>query len=203
MVQDQYDCGEAKSRPYALEVITGPATEPATIGEMRAHLRMQDDSPDSTELTDIWIPAARELIEKSFDLRFISQTVRMYVDSFPMDRYFEIPLSPVTAVSWVKYLDGNGAEQTLDPSVYSVDVKRRVARVCLKPFYFWPFTQVELNAVRVQFVVGWANRTAMPATMRAALLWQARSMYDGEAELSSDAERLVMLNWTGSLDVKT
>lgn len=208
---------DSRSQQYGLVVVTGPETEPVTIDQLRAHLRLAEDSPDLAEVESTWLPAARETIEKANDLRFISQTVRLTVDRFPLPScvpletypvvpaasWFEIPLRPVTAVNSIKYLDLEGVERTLSTSAYTVDVTRKTARVVLNQGYSWPSAKAAPGAIRVEFVAGWADVDALPATLRAAILWQTRSMFDGETELTADVERLVALHWNGGLDAKT
>jgi uncharacterized phiE125 gp8 family phage protein len=200
------------SQQYALEVVTGPTDEPVGLADLRAHLRLAA-SIDDDEISRVWIPAARELIEKTTGLRLMSQTLKMSLDRFPIrgaavrDQWlpcgFELPVHPVASVSSVKYLDPDEVEQTLSTSAYTADVNRRLARVVLNQGYTWPAAKAVANAVRVTFVAGWSSRAAVPASLRAAVMLQSRALYDGETDLTETVERLVNLNWSGSLDAST
>lgn len=222
----EVDLSEQHSQLYALELVTAPTEEPCTLGELRSSLRLTQ-TQDDTEIASIWVPAARALIEKSLGVRLVTQTWRVYFDHFPaawglglataIDRVFdssnvlgmpviwsELPIGPVQSVTSIKYLDLNGVEQTLSPSVYSTDTKRPMARICLNTGQVFPATQMGVpNTVRVQFVCGYGARQALPQNLRAAVMLQAKAMYEGEDELTETVKRLAGLEWSGSLDVKT
>jgi uncharacterized phiE125 gp8 family phage protein len=202
---------QEQSQQYGLKLITAATEEPVTLGEMRSRLRMSAVA-DDTELVNIWVPAARTLIEKEIGVRFLTQTWQLSLDRFRVDlddesdgvRYFEIPIRPVTAVSWVKYYDTDNTQQTLSTSYYDVDMARDVCRIALKQGYSWPSVRAgKPGAVTVQFVVGYASRAALPQTLRAAIMLQAEAMFDGEEALLPTVERLLAIEWSGSLDAKT
>lgn len=195
---------------YALELVSAPASEPVTLGELRSHLKLSQTG-DDTEIANIWVPAARRLIEQSYNLRLVTQTWKAYFDRFPCFvgdgydlSYSELPLGPVQSVTNIKYLDTAGAEQTLATSVYHADCKRPLARLLLKSGQGWPSISPSTpNAVYVTFVCGYGTRQQLPANLRAAVMLQARAMFDGETELDATVKSLVALEWSGALSIAT
>ncbi len=210
------------SQQYSLELVTAPVEEPVTLGEMRSHLRLTQNQ-DDTEISSIWVPAARRLIENQLGLRMVTQTWKVYTDMFPYYPigpylpgtnydgmsayrliYSEIPIGPVQSVTSIKYLDTSSVEQTLATSVYHADVKRPLCRILLKSGQVWPaLAPATPNSVYIQFVCGYGPRQLVPQNLRAAVMLQARAMYDGEEDLIEPVKRLVGLEWSGSLDAKT
>lgn len=81
------------------------------------------------------------------------------------------------SVAWVKYIDASGVEQTLDPSVYSVDAASAPGSVRLAHGKSWPDVRQQWDAVRVQFTVGWDDYD-VPEPIRQAVLILAAHMYE-------------------------
>lgn len=61
--------------------IAGPAVEPITLSEAKAHLRVTDTVEDA--LISNLIKAAREEVEQATGLALITQEWRLYLDSWP------------------------------------------------------------------------------------------------------------------------
>ena len=89
------------------QVIT-PPTEPVTLADARLHLRVTDTAEDA--LIGVWITAAREACEHYTQRSIGSQTLELRLDEFP-DGAIDLPRSPVTAITSLKYIDTNGTEQ--------------------------------------------------------------------------------------------
>lgn len=130
----------------AVRLVTAPGTEPITLTEAKAHLRLEE-SFDDTTVTAL-IVAARQYIEKVCWRGLISQTWELSLPSFRgidkfeelqpyvagtpqpypfqsnrVQPYLELPkghLAETPAVSIV-YLDVNGASQTLSALNYVVE----------------------------------------------------------------------------------
>jgi len=138
-----------------IQLITGAAA-PLTAAQLRLHCSIApDDSSFDPLLTD-YIAGANGLIEEMTGRAFGAQTWKLALDAFPD----EILLSrgPVTGVTWVKYYDAAGTEQTLDASTkYLVDLISDPARLVPAPDQVWPIAQVRANAVTVQFVTGYVS----------------------------------------------
>jgi hypothetical protein len=122
---------------YSLVVVTPPASEPITVDEAKLHLRVTADA-DNEYITNL-ITVAREYLEKIENRAFITQTLRMQLDSFPdlpnATLKFFIPTysvesylaraislmsgplrlfrSPLISVTSIRYRDQNGTLQTL------------------------------------------------------------------------------------------
>jgi uncharacterized phiE125 gp8 family phage protein len=77
----------------------------------------------------------------------------------------KIPLPPLQTVESVMYDDGEGIEQTLATSEYTVDNVKQPG--WLVPTTSWPATFDAVNSVRVRFVAGYAPGSGSPADLAA------------------------------------
>lgn len=153
------------------KVIT-PPTEPVTLADARLHLRVTDTSEDT--LIASLTTAAREYCEHYLQRSIGSQTLELALDEFP-DGAIDLPRSPVTAITSLKYIDTNGTEQTLAPSAYTLDTFSHTSWVIRAYGTEWPETLDAANVVRVVYVAGAATP---PATVKAAMLLTIGHLYE-------------------------
>ncbi len=149
-------------------VTAAPAEEPVSLAQARAQLQIEaDDSDFDTELA-IYIPAARQYVEAYTGLKLVTQTVDLRCSCFA--DLGRLPLAPVASITSVKYLDTEGAEQTLDPSVWEAClVPALEPRIRLKVGQTWPTRRPVDDAVRVVAVAGYGAAAAVPAPIVLAM----------------------------------
>lgn len=179
---------------YSLTTAVEPTVEPITLAEARLHLKIDDDITVEDALILGWIRAARDLIENYCRRSFVSRTLVLRLDCF----YDEIrlPRGPVRSVSSVKYVDGNGAEQTVSGSLYQADVYSVPARIRLVSGATWPTPKMaHMNAVLVTYVAGYENVNAIPKSAREAikllLTHMERNRGDANVELPAAVKFLL------------
>jgi uncharacterized phiE125 gp8 family phage protein len=129
--------------------ITAPASYPVTVDEAKANGRIEYTAEDT--LITGYIAAATAYAERYTGRVFVSQTWELVMDEFP-DSEITVDLGPIVSVTSIKYLDGDGVEQTIDAADYTVDTASASGRIA--PVDSWPAAKEVLNAVRVRFVVG-------------------------------------------------
>lgn len=165
----------------SLKLITGPASEPVSLAEAKAQLRV-DASDDDLLITSL-VSAAREHVEMVTRRALFTQTWEVRFDAWPATP-FRLPLAPLQSVASIKYLDEAGSEFTVATSVYGVDINSEPGRVYLKPNQNWPSAALyPYEAVRIQFVAGWSTTAAVPATIRAALLLAVGHLYENREQV--------------------
>jgi uncharacterized phiE125 gp8 family phage protein len=165
------------------ELVTPPASEPVTLAEAKAHLRV--DIPDDDAAITALITAARQRAETITNRSLITQTWRAWLDGFPssLDRRgqpsFRLGRGPVASVSSVKYIDTAGALQTLSPSAYVLDNKAQLGQHTVRPAYgsSWPATRDELDSVQVEYVAGFGAANAVPEPIKTAMLQYVAHWY--------------------------
>lgn len=158
---------------YASELLSGPASEPITLREARDACDISDNFRDS-ELS-LWITEARKIVEHDSRLSLVNQSFAMYLHSFPSRSFFELPVSPLSSVTSITYLDTAGSSQTLSTDVYKIDTARKPPRVWLKHNQTWPATYTEANAVTVTYVAGHGATSAdVPEMAKQAIKFVVR-----------------------------
>ena len=161
----------------ALKLITAPATEPVTTSEAKSHLRV-DTTADDT-LIGTLITAARQHVENHLRRALITQTWELVTDAFPVGDVIRLPLPPLVSVTSIKYTDEDGNESTLSSAAYVVDTDSTKGRVVLKSGETWPSdTLAAANGVRVRYVAGYGEASAVPRPIRQAILLLIGTLYE-------------------------
>ena len=180
-----------------LRVITAPASEPVTLAEAKAQLRVDDANSDT--LITALIVMVREQAEAETGRLLLLQTWEKTLDNFP-DAIF-LPNAPIVSITSVKYLDIDGAEQTLTGASYQLDASSDFTGAWLVPAYgyAWPDIHKDINAVKVRFLAGYANAAAVPQSIKQWMLLHLGNAFENrEAALDRKLEPLPFL--AGLLD---
>ena len=161
--------------------VTAPSGDIVTLGEAKAHLRV--DFADDDDLIGGLIEAAIGAIDgpKGVGVCLLTQQWRLSLDGLPctgswwrrepsMRRSIEIPLSPVISVDEITYLDLGGVRQTLDASLYVYDLDAKPLRIERAFGQVWPQARHQPGSVKVTFTAGFGeDATGIPADLKAAM----------------------------------
>jgi uncharacterized phiE125 gp8 family phage protein len=158
----------------SLRLASFPAEEPVTLQEARAHLRLESGEDDY--LSGL-IAAARRHCESFQGRAYVTQTWDFYLDSFP-GGCIKVSLPPLQSVTFVKYKDGSGVLQTMDPSEYVVDAFSEPGLIFCAYGKSWPSTYPEVNAVQVRFVAGYGAAVDIPPEVKQAILLKVADLYE-------------------------
>jgi uncharacterized phiE125 gp8 family phage protein len=166
-----------------IQIVTPPASEPLTLAEVKEFLRV-DHSDDDVTLA-IFITAARQLCESYTRMALLPTTFEEFFDDFPQysgDYKDEIRLSrsPVSAVTYVKYIDGNETTITANAADYKIDTISRPARI--SPDNGWFGTYETINAVFVRYVAGFADAASVPAPLKHGMMLVIGDMYENRTD---------------------
>jgi len=182
----------------ALKLISPPASEPITLVEAKAHLRVTDSDNDT--LITALIKAARANAEGFMGRALVDQTWELYLDSFPtysvnVNSYcnvtstapgalaIEVPLPPLIQVTQIAYDDANGDEQIIASGSYYVDNVSEPGWVVPSGISQWPTPINAINSVRVRFRAGYLTNdspadTFVPEDIKAAIKLILGSLYE-------------------------
>jgi len=197
-----------------LVIHTEPASEPITLAEAKAYLRV-DSSGDDALITSL-IVSARKLCEEHMQRAIMSQTLQLFLDNLddidnPLwegmrtgpylnyyKNYIDLPMPPVTSVTHVKTYDDEDTATTFSSSNYYVDSAKQPARIVLRTGETFPTALRVANAIEVQYVVGYASANAVPEPIKFAIyqvltyLYEHRGdMYEGKTSLPATATKLL------------
>lgn len=128
-----------------------PGAEPVTTADAKAFARV--DVSDDDALIDGLIKSAREFVEGYIHRALITQTLEYRRRGF--ESYIPLPMPPLQSVGSVKYTDPDGVQQTLDTSIYTIDVNAVPGAIRLAHGQSWPSLRNEANNVLITYTCGY------------------------------------------------
>lgn len=151
--------------------ITGPAEEPVSLPQARAHLHVDDDNTAADTQIEEMVAAAREAAEHEMGRKILRQTWDFVLDAFPCaGAAIRLPGDLVKAHSIVhiKYLDTAGLVQIVDPLAYALDPHSLPGYIFPAVGASWPGDVADsANAVSVRMSVGeWERAADVPAAIK-------------------------------------
>lgn len=169
-----------------VSVAMKPTGELITLAKLKARLRI--DHPDDDALLTDLLAGAVALIDgpNGIGYAMMRQTWRLSLDRFPSG--IVLPGAPVKSVVSIKYLDADGAEQTLAEESYRVDADREPARV--EPAYglAWPATRNVSGAVKVDYLVGEESAADVSPALIDAVCMIVAHRYENREAVAMDKQ---------------
>lgn len=168
----------------------GPAVEPVTVAEAKAHLRIDGTADDV--LIGSLILTSRLHLESVLSLGFVTQSWTLFLDRWPKTPIIEIPMAPLLSVNAVRVKNASGAGEVQPAANYFTDLATRPGRL------IWniapqPSPGVRANGVEIDFTVGFgALASSVPAPLRHAILLLVAHWYEHRdpIEIGSEAARI-------------
>jgi hypothetical protein len=169
--------------------LTLPTAEPITLAYAKNYLRLDPTMIlDDTLITNL-IQAAREHAERITCRALARRTFRMVLDSMPYftdtiqsqlayppsyyslprwsstlwnySQMIKLPFAPVISVQQMRYIDNNGASQTLNQDTdFVLDRQSEPARIFPIPGSYWPSNFYVANSCIIDFTAGFTNNLA-------------------------------------------
>lgn len=143
-----------------LTLVTPPTCEPVTLADLEGQTRLQGLLSAESGTVELMISAVREAAEGVTNRALITQVWELTLDGFPSGRNaIRLPMPPLQSVQFIKYIDVNGVEQTLDELAYRVIVESspNCNNGYIIPIYglTWPDTQDDVAVVTIRFTCGY------------------------------------------------
>ena len=156
----------------SLIILSPPASEPVSLDEMKAHLRVAHNDEDA--LIASLTVAARQTVEARAGLALISQHWRLTLDT-PPDEIFFLPLSPVASVDEISVINKSGDPEIIDVNLYEASAATigRVRRAGI-----WPRSGVRVDGYRIDFTAGWPDASEVPAALKQAIKLLAAQFFE-------------------------
>ena len=187
-----------------LKLVTAPATEPVTLAEAKAHLRVT--ASDEETLITALIVSARQAAEEFTRRAFITQTWDYALDASGLGAggdygegwsegiearslkdAIEVPRPPLISVTSVKSYDTSNVEAVFSSSNYFVDTLSEPGRIALNLGQVWPTNLRAANALIVRFNAGYGAASAVPQKIKDAILRHVAHLFENR-EGSGDVQ---------------
>ncbi|MBX9592496.1 MAG: head-tail connector protein [Hyphomonadaceae bacterium] len=160
-----------------LVLTSGPAVEPVSLAEAKAHLRV-DGTAEDTLIASL-IVTSRLHVEAVMGLALVTQGWAYFLDAWARGRALELPLRPVRSITAVRLYDENAVATTLAPASYVLDGAGTPARLVRQGARLWPKPGRTANGIEVAFTAGYGDAAAdVPAPIRQALLLLIAHWYE-------------------------
>lgn len=160
-----------------LILMSGPAVEPVSLSEAKAHCRVDSDAEDT--LMSSLILAARLYIEQMLDIALISQDWSLYLDQWPDGAHVELPLAPLMSLQSIRTYNAADEAITVDPADYNIDTASRRPRIAFNTGVSRPVPGRPVNGIEIVFTAGYgAAADDVPMPIRQALKMLVAHWYE-------------------------
>lgn len=160
-------------------VVTAPADTPVSLAEVKAHLRVDDDTEDA--LVTAMIAGAVGTAEFYLGRSLITQTLRLAFDRWPEEaagpwsagpRIIDLARPPVQSIAAVTVYDEDDQATVVDTDVYRLaNGSNDRARLVLRQGQSWPTGVRATDAVEIDYLAGYGDAgTDVPEPIRQGLL---------------------------------
>ena len=164
-----------------------PATEPISLAEAKAHLRLTP-SDDDAYITKL-IKTARQSIEAQTGLGLISQGWSVFLDNWPEQGVIELPLAPVLDIADIKVYGDDDTFAIIDPAHYYEDKVSRPARIILRGSRSWAAPGRVANGIEILLTIGF---TSVPEPLREAILQLVGHWHETRGDETVDEKPLAL-----------
>ena len=159
-----------------LVLTSGPALEPVTIADAKAHVRLDGSSEDA--LIASLILTSRLHIEAALGFGLITQSWTLLLDAWPDNGTVVFPIKPVLSIVSARVLSATGASIVLAASDYLLDGAGLVPRF-VRAGAGWPPPGKAANGIEISFTAGFGPAaTDVPSPIRHALLLLVAHWYE-------------------------
>jgi len=174
--------------------IAEPMSEPLTLEEVKAHLRVLHMSEDDY-ITGL-IRTAREMAEEDTKRSLLQQGWRLLLDRVPSvweDEWWdgvrdgaisqseasaiELPRPPLQTVTHIKTYNDADVATVFAASNYFVETASDPGRIALRRSGVWPYADRQTSGFEIQFVAGYANAATVPSPIKHGMMLLIAELY--------------------------
>ena len=173
-----------------LVLLSGPAVEPVSLAESKAHLRVDHASEDA--LIASLVLTSRLHIEAAFGLALVTQTWRLVRDAWPDGDRIDLPLGPLQAIEAVRVATAPATITVLPAADYEVDGVGSPPRLVAVGQRF-PASTRKTGGIEIDMRVGYGDAAAdVPEPIRQAILMLVAHWYEHRdpIEIGTPATRI-------------
>ncbi len=167
---------------------TDAATEPVTLAEVKAQLRI--DGTDYDAILTPLIKTARQIAEKITGRDFINKTWKAFLNRFPCgdDIGILIEKSKLQSITSIKYYIDT-VQTTLSSANYYKTEDADYSSVWLVDGQSFPDSDSRKQAIEIIFVSGYGATAAdVPQALKTALLSMITALYENAGDCSEGSD---------------
>jgi len=171
---------------------TPPASEPISLSEVKAHVRV-DSTDDDTLLTGLIAAAVAHLDGQGVLGRaMITQSWSQWVSQSP--GVVRLTVGPFQSLTSVEYYDVDNALQTGTLTDFEIRLDGDFVLVKPKEDHVWPHAYIRQDAIKITYVAGFGDAAAdVPQSVRQAMLLMIGHWYENrEAVAEGNFKELPM-----------
>lgn len=173
-----------------LVLTSGPVSEPVTVAEAKAHLRIDGSAEDA--LFASLIVTSRLHIEAALGLALVTQSWQLRLDAWPPDASVDIPLRPLQSILAIRVRDTAGIAALVPAETYQVDLVSAPPRI-FPVGVTWPAPGLRRAGIEIDLTAGYGSAADnVPAPIRQALLMLVAHWYEHRdpVEIGSSEARI-------------
>ena len=158
-------------------------TEPVSLAEAKAQVRVSDPSEDS--LLNGLIAAARAFVEDLTGVILMQRQMVEVSDDFgPWGGTCDLRAWPIVSIDAVSYLDRSNVGQTLPSISYVANLDARPVRISMARGAMWPWTEFASDTVSITVTAGFSD-AAVPPPLKQAILLLIGHWYDNRSAVEA------------------
>ncbi|WP_157778421.1 head-tail connector protein [Massilia violaceinigra] len=158
----------------AIRLVAPPVAMAVSMVDARAAARANGNDQDAE--IEIRVRAVTAEAEHFTGQSIINRTYEVTLPGFA--EQIALPSSPLAEVVSLKYLDADGATQTLGAGAYVVDLKILPGFVARAPGTSWPATKDHPQAVTLTVVCGYGpDETTTPPAFKGYIVAKVREFF--------------------------
>ena len=158
-------------------LLSGPAVEPISLAEAKAHMRV--DTPSEDTLIQSLVMASRLHIEAALDLALVTQSWRCHRDTWSRSHALALPMRPIQSISSVKIYAADDSHITYGADDFILDGNANPARVVWRGHTTPPKSGRIANGIEIDLVAGFGDAASdVPQSIRQALLLLIAHWYE-------------------------
>ncbi len=170
----------------ALKLLSGPAQEPVSLAEAKAHVKV--DHADEDTLIASLITAARIHVETTLSRLLITQSWAWFLDEWPeagATDHLVFPVSPIAAVDGVTIYQADDSSSSWGSQNYFADLVSDPPRLYRRAGKSWPKPGRVANGIEIRFTGGYgSDGAAVPMPLRQAILLLVAHWYERREPVS-------------------
>lgn len=162
-----------------------PDTEPVSLEDAKAHLRITHDADD--DAIAALIKTARQICEEHTGLALITRDCRLYLDQWPKHA-LSLPKPPLVHVAAIHVYDADGDAVEFPAVSYAVDTVGRPGRIEITGTP--PRAAQPLNGIEIAFSAGFGDsEDDVPSSLREGIKRLVAHLYMNRGDAPETAIR--------------